>query len=156
MSKIRTESGYGFFCGGDPRRFYPDAESCSEKELANHAAACKLWTEAEARGEKPTPEACPSGWVYDAEGKPFMHVLRAPYGIGGYDYDVEDDRPDPLQQEDIYAALGKAMQKIEAAGASPELTAAVVIVGDVRQSIGNQWNPADRYAAQRVRDALKS
>ena len=90
-TKTRTEMGYGFFCGGDPRKFWPDGESCSEKEIDNHKAACKLWDEAEARGETPTPEACPSGWVYDKDGKPVMHVLRTPYGIGTYEYDVEDD-----------------------------------------------------------------
>lgn len=89
--KTRTEYIYGFFSGGDPRKFCPDGESCSEKEIANHSAACKLWDEAEARGETPTPEACPSGWVYNAEGKPLFHILRAPYGIGTYEYEVEED-----------------------------------------------------------------
>ena len=99
--KTRTETGYGFFCGGDPRRFWPDGESCSAKEMENHAAACKLWNEAEARGETPTPEACPSGWVYDADGKPLFHVLRAPYGIGTYEYDVEDDEPESSPNNDV-------------------------------------------------------
>lgn len=87
----RTEYGYGFFHGGDPRKFHPDHESCSEKEIANHKAACGLWDESEAKGETPTPEACPSGWVYDDAGKPVMHILRAPYGIGTYEYEVDDD-----------------------------------------------------------------
>lgn len=91
--KTRTEYGYGFFCGGDPRKFFPDGESCTKKEMENHTAACKLWDEAEARGETPTPEACPSGWVYDDAGKPVMHILRTPYGIGTYEYEVEDDEP---------------------------------------------------------------
>jgi len=82
---------YGFFCGGDPRKFFPDGESCSETELANHTAACKLWDEAEARGETPTPEACPSGFLYDEDGKCLGHVLRAPYGIGMYFYDDEEE-----------------------------------------------------------------
>lgn len=90
MSK-KTEMGYGFFCGGDPRKFWPDQECCSEKELENHAAVCKLWIEAEARGETPTPEACPSGWVYDESGNPLMHVLHAPYGIGTYKYEIEEE-----------------------------------------------------------------
>lgn len=86
----RTEYGYGFYCGGDPRKFNPDYESCSEQEIANHAAACKLWNDAEAKGQTPTPEACPSGWIYDKEGKPLTHILRAPYGIGSYEFEVED------------------------------------------------------------------
>ena len=99
--KTRTEYGYGFFCGGDPRKFFPDGESCTEKEMANHAAACKLWDEAEARGETPTPEACPSGWVYDEAGKPVMHILRAPYGIGTYEYEVEDDEPESSSNAEV-------------------------------------------------------
>lgn len=75
------ESVYGFFHGGDPRNFHPDAESCSPKELENHKAACQIWDDAEARGETPEPEKCPSGWHQDEHGNVY-HVLRAPYGIG--------------------------------------------------------------------------
>lgn len=82
------ESGYGFFCGGDPRKFFPDGEGCDPKELENHRRACKLWDEAEARGETPEPEKCPSGWVYDEQGKAIAHVLRSPYGIGTYVIDI--------------------------------------------------------------------
>lgn len=99
------ECGYGFFCGGDPRDFHPDHECCDAKEIENHRHACELWDEAEERGETPEPEKCPSGWVYDAEGKPLMHVLRAPYGIGTYtmeweqffeavEHDYEDEEDD--------------------------------------------------------------
>jgi hypothetical protein len=84
-----VEHGYGFFCGGDPRKFYPDGEDCTAEELSNHRKARLLWDEAEARGEIPTPEACPSGWVYDESGKPIAHVLRTPYGIGGYSFEYE-------------------------------------------------------------------
>ena len=83
------DSGYGFFCGGDPRKFFPDADSCSEAELANHKAACELWYEAESRGEVPEPEKCPSGWIHDSDGNPVVHVLRAPYGIGCYTYECD-------------------------------------------------------------------
>lgn len=88
---MATETGYGFFCGGDPRNFYPDGESCSEQEIANHRAACALWDEAENRGETPEPEKCPSGWMFDKDGRPVVHVLRAPYGIGTYNYEADDD-----------------------------------------------------------------
>lgn len=84
-----TDSGYGFFCGGDPRKFFPDADSCSEAELANHKAACELWYEAESRGVVPEPEKCPSGWIFDSAGNPVVHVLRAPYGIGCYTYECD-------------------------------------------------------------------
>jgi hypothetical protein len=85
----QTDMVYGFFHGGDPRKFYPDEECCTERELADHKAACALWNEAEARGETPTPEACPSGWEYDADGKPLRHVLRSTYGMGTYEYEYE-------------------------------------------------------------------
>jgi hypothetical protein len=95
--RTRTEVGYGFFCGGDPRMFHPSEDECSEKELLNHKNACRLWDEAEARGETPTPEACPSGWICDSDGKPLYHVLRAPYGIGTYEYEVEEyDEKEPI------------------------------------------------------------
>jgi hypothetical protein len=90
MKKTRIEYGYGFFTGGDPRKFYPDGESCSEEELLNHKRACKLWNDLEAEGKIPTPEECPSGWICDENGKKLSHVLRAPYGIGGYEYEVEE------------------------------------------------------------------
>jgi len=83
------ESGYGFFCGGDPRLFHPDGECCSEKEIANHKAACELWDDAESRGETPEPEKCPSGWIRDESGKVIGHVLRSPYGIGCYTLELD-------------------------------------------------------------------
>jgi len=85
----RVEHGYGFYAGGDPRDFSPDWESCSPEEIANHKAACASWDQAAARGETPEPEKCPSGWVYDEAGKPIMHVLRAPYGIGCYSHEFD-------------------------------------------------------------------
>jgi hypothetical protein len=84
-----VESGYGAFCGGDPRTFHPDGEMCSPDEIENHRKACELWDEAEACGETPEPEKCPSGWIYDENGKAVCHVLRTPYGIGGYTIEME-------------------------------------------------------------------
>jgi hypothetical protein len=83
------ESGYGYFHGGDPRNFHPDGECCSPDEIANHRKACQLWDEAEAKGKTPEPEECPSGWIFDEHGKPIAHVLRSPYGIGIYTYEME-------------------------------------------------------------------
>ncbi len=79
------EYGYGFFCGGDPTKFHPDEESCSEQELENHKLACKLWRETLMMGKTPSQEECPSSWLYDKDGKATIHVLRAPYGIGTYE-----------------------------------------------------------------------
>ena len=57
--------------------------------MENHKKACALWDEMEAKGETPTPEACPSGWNEDHT----IHILRAPYGIGTYEFEVEDGDP---------------------------------------------------------------
>lgn len=71
---------YGFYHGGDPRKFMPDGEN-SEKELADHKAACAKWDEAEAKGEKLEPEPDGSGWI-----SPSIHVTRSSYGMGVYSY----------------------------------------------------------------------
>ncbi len=78
---------YGFFPGGDPRTFHPDGPECDPEELANHKAACRLWDEAEERGETPRDEPGSCEWWFDAEGRSVAHVLRARYGIGTYDFD---------------------------------------------------------------------
>lgn len=72
---------YGFFHGGDPRNFHPDCQDSSEVEIENHRKACELANRLESEG-KPIDLECPSGWVYDDAGKPIMHLLRAPFGIG--------------------------------------------------------------------------
>lgn len=69
------------------------------------------------------------------------------------------DLPDGLDielvsQELLFEALGKIVEKIEACGASTELTSAVCLVSDLRQAVGNQYNPANKYALKRVVDAL--
>lgn len=86
-----SETIYGFYHGGDPRKFHPDHECCSPEEIDRHRRSCALWDEAESRGEIPTPEKCESGWIYDADGKPVMHVLKSSYGIGTYEYESDDD-----------------------------------------------------------------
>lgn len=77
-----VEMGYGAFHGGDPRKFFPDVDMCSDDEIENHRKACALWDEFESRGETPTPEECPSGWIHGPDGSPVIHVLVAPYGVG--------------------------------------------------------------------------
>jgi hypothetical protein len=59
-----------------------------------------------------------------------------------------------LNQEELYAALGKLIEQIEAYGASTELTNAVVLASDIKHSVGNRWNTASEYAAERVRAIL--
>ena len=98
---------YGYFCGGDPREFFPDRESCTSGEIANHKAACELWDDAESKGEVPKPEECPSGWIYHEQtGERIAHVLRAPYGIGCYAVEHEQfwepaGTIDPVGDDDL-------------------------------------------------------
>jgi len=61
-----------------------------------------------------------------------------------------------LTQNETYEALAMLMEKIEAAGASPELTDAVVIASDLRASIGNRWNPSSPERAKLIRDKMKT
>lgn len=60
-----------------------------------------------------------------------------------------------LGRDELFAALRELSYCIEACGASPELTHAVSLCGDISSAVGNQWNPSNPYAADRVRDALK-
>lgn len=71
-----VEMGYGYFCGGYPRDFLPDYESCTPEEIENHRKAC----EEANRSEAAATLACPSGWAGN------VHILCAPFGIGGYIY----------------------------------------------------------------------
>lgn len=59
-----------------------------------------------------------------------------------------------LTQSEIHAALRQLVDKIEACGASPELTAAVILAGDIKDAVGNEHNPASPFAANQVRKAL--
>ncbi len=69
-------SVYGFFTGGDPRTFHPDAGECSPEELKRHREACEAADKLEANRDLP----CPSGWEW--RGDSLFHFLRAPFGIG--------------------------------------------------------------------------
>ncbi len=59
-----------------------------------------------------------------------------------------------LNQTELYAALGKLIDRIEGCGASTELTDAVVLASDIKQAVGNEWNAPNEYAAERVRGIL--
>jgi hypothetical protein len=54
----------------------------------------------------------------------------------------------------LHPALYELCQRIERCGASVELTQAVTLCSDLRQAIGNKWNPRDKWAEGRVRAAL--
>lgn len=59
-----------------------------------------------------------------------------------------------LNQEELYALLRELVSRIEACGASPELTNAVVLASDIAKAVGNQWNEPSTFAAERVRGIL--
>jgi len=59
-----------------------------------------------------------------------------------------------LKPHEIYAALSALVFRIEQCGGSPELTSASMLANDLRQAVGNRWNPANEYASQRVLDAV--
>ncbi len=59
-------------------------------------------------------------------------------------------------QETMFAALGELALRIECCGASLELTRASSLCNDIRQAVGNKYNPPNHYAADRVQAALSS
>jgi hypothetical protein len=80
--EFQIGSRYGCFTGGDPRDFFPDAESCTPKELANWQQACDLANLLDSQRTLP----CPSGYVRDESGKVIAHITRVPFGIGVQNY----------------------------------------------------------------------
>lgn len=58
-----------------------------------------------------------------------------------------------LTQSEFYAALLLLITKIEACGASTELTNAVSLAADIAGSVGNESNPPSEFAAERVKAA---
>ena len=82
-------SGYGFYRPENPHNFFPDHESCSEEEIANHKAACEAWD----RGDYKAPLGSES--FYDESGKLALHITRAPWGIGSYN-DMAEEAADLL------------------------------------------------------------
>lgn len=79
--------GYGGFYGGDPRRFFPDVECCSEEEIANYKAACAAFDDAESKGIVPGMLPCESGWQVIAGTA--VHIFASQFGIGGYSIPIE-------------------------------------------------------------------
>ncbi len=91
----QQESVYGYFCGGDPRSFYPDYESCTPEEIANHKAACETAEQLATARDLP----CPSGWERLADGTA-IHVTRSPFGIGVSTFE-EEAFFEPLETSDV-------------------------------------------------------
>lgn len=99
----RAEACYGFFHGGDPRKFTPDYEECRPEEIQRWKEACKQADELEAKRSLP----CPSGWERTESGG-VRHVLRAPFGIGTYvvefatQFEPQEQDYDPAQTEFVF------------------------------------------------------
>ena len=62
----------------------------------------------------------------------------------------EETQADKTLLAMLYLAMRELIRRIEACGASPELTNAVTLASDMLSAIGNEWNPRDSYAAGRV------
>lgn len=72
-------NGYGYYRPKNPHDFHPDAESCTEDEIAAHKAACEAWDAGIYK------DNYGDGWV-----SPNVHILRAPWGIGSYTDEVPE------------------------------------------------------------------
>jgi hypothetical protein len=68
---------------------------------------------------------------------------------------VEKIKTFVIEPDLVHKALGEITKRVESLGASTELTQIVVLIGDLRQAIGNQYNLPDPYALIRTIDAVK-
>ena len=91
------DTGYGFFCGGDPNDFHPDPESSTDEERARHAEACKAWNE---RGVNPNP----------APHCAFMSDGVSPPGFGLGTYVMRDEKA-----EDWAERLDRCLARLDRA-----------------------------------------
>lgn len=92
------------------------------------------------------------------------HDICRTCGLFVRGHDVQGDacpgHPVKVKSEDAallemcHGALSELISRIERCGASPELTQAVTLCSDLMLSVGNRWNPPDKYAQQRVRVEL--
>ena len=73
LERVEPHSGYGFFRPENPHDFFPDPESCTADEIANHKAACDAYD-----AGTYTPDNS-DGWI-----TPDLHITKAPWGIGSY------------------------------------------------------------------------
>ena len=56
-----------------------------------------------------------------------------------------------IKQNFLHKALGEIVDRIEACGASVELTHAVSLTSDLQRAVGNEYNPSDPYSLIRVK-----
>lgn len=111
--------GYGFFPGGDPRRFSPDPECSDDEEREAHRAACAAWDEAERAG-LPPPESRGS-----CVHMPGVILTLSGFGLGVYSYPCSDpacedshppDPDEPDLDEEVDAATREAALREALAG----------------------------------------
>lgn len=98
------QTGYGFFCGGDPRRFTPDPECSTEQERAKWKADCEAWE----RGEQVDTSGNVGRWT-DRN----THIQPKGYGLGTYTY-----------EDSFFAGLAKALKRHQQA--EPRFTLAEI------------------------------
>lgn len=84
----------GGFHGGDPRKFFPDSEMSTEKEMRAHAEACKAWD----KGERPTFTIMVN--TFDPKTGEGMHASIRPFGIG-FTQDEPEPEEDPEREPDL-------------------------------------------------------
>lgn len=82
-SAAQEDTVYGFFHGGDPRKFSPDPEASTEVEREAHKQACAAFDE-----NKPLPGCCEHH--FNDKGELAMIVTKAPFGLGVSVYQDED------------------------------------------------------------------
>lgn len=89
LKDVGFGASYGYFHGGDPRTFTPDAESCTNDEMEKWKTDCKKWDEGE---RAPTPSSCAFNTepiaLPNKEGEIVTHapgeviLTRSFYGVG--------------------------------------------------------------------------
>lgn len=71
---------YGFFPGGDPRKFEPDTELNTPEEIASWKTACLAWNEGRQKVQ-------PGGCVVMPDGV-ILNISN--FGLGVYEYDEDE------------------------------------------------------------------
>lgn len=77
---MSIETGYGFFPGGDPRKFTPDDECNTAEELAAWELACAEWDKGN--------EVRPMHGCVLADGR---IVNLSTFGLGSYVYEWDEE-----------------------------------------------------------------
>jgi len=79
VRRSSEDTGYGFFCGGDPNDFTPDPEASTDEERARHKEACASY-DAGKGNPNPSPHCA------------LMNGGVAPPGFGRGTYVMRDEQ----------------------------------------------------------------